>query len=174
VIIEIDSYSPEQTIQIGKQFAHFFLENLTDREAHLPPNIITLEGELGVGKTLFSRSIIHTVAAYTDKTAALPIVGSPTYNLLYHYPLLLPITHIDCYRINDEAELENIGIRDYFKKPGLILVEWASILEEFWKKSNMNILFLQQKNKMVLQFTLKDFYHPEQKKMLSQWLKLET
>lgn len=84
--------------------------------------IITLDGDLGAGKTHFSKSF----ARYLGVTA---LVNSPTFTIIKEYEGYIPFYHMDVYRISED-EAADLGLDEYFYGQGATLVEWASIIPD--------------------------------------------
>ena len=87
------------------------------------PRFIALFGDLGVGKTAFTRG-------FTAEFAKNARVKSPTFALVNEYKgEELSVFHFDMYRITDEDELYSIGFYDYQERDGICLVEWSENIE---------------------------------------------
>ena len=103
------THSPEETAHLAGTIGKIIREG----------TVICLDGELGVGKTLFVRALARTLGVESDVT-------SPTFNLMNIYEAACPIVHFDLYRITSEEELEDIGFYEYAEAPeGIVLIEWA-------------------------------------------------
>lgn len=84
------------------------------------PLVIYLQGPLGAGKTTFVRALLAALG-YRGR------VKSPTYGLLEHYDFEeFTVYHLDLYRVENEAELEYLGLRDLFGEDTVLLIEWPA------------------------------------------------
>jgi len=94
-----------------------------------PGQVYCLDGELGVGKTVFTKGFARGLHIHEHVT-------SPTFTILNIYESgRLDFYHFDVYRISDAYELEEIGYEDYFYGQGVTMVEWASRIEELIPKN---------------------------------------
>ncbi|KLV25133.1 tRNA (adenosine(37)-N6)-threonylcarbamoyltransferase complex ATPase subunit type 1 TsaE [Niallia circulans] len=84
-------------------------------------DVITLEGDLGAGKTTFTKGIAKGLGI--TKT-----VNSPTFTIIKEYQGKLPLYHMDVYRLKDSDE--DLGFDEYFEGEGVTVVEWAHLIEE--------------------------------------------
>lgn len=98
-----------------------------------PGEIYCLDGDLGVGKTVFAQGF----------AAGLGIAGtvnSPTFTIVQPYEEgRLPLYHFDVYRIGDVEEMEEIGYEDYFYGDGVCLIEWSRLIEEILPRKVIQI-----------------------------------
>ena len=123
----IDLYCRQEadTASLAKQLAASFEQFLTKQSgSHLN---ISLEGDLGAGKTTFARYLIQAMG-HEGK------VKSPTYTLCEPYPLqlkdqVITVHHFDLYRMRDPLEWQEAGFAEHFDVPGICLIEWPEKAE---------------------------------------------
>ena len=109
----IESFRAEDTFALGEEMG---------KEA-APGQVIALSGDLGVGKTVFTKGFAKGLGVKED-------VNSPTFTILQEYDGgRLPFYHFDVYRILDVYDMEEIGYEDYFYGDGVCLVEWAEVVQ---------------------------------------------
>lgn len=96
-------------------------------------DIILLDGDLGAGKTVFSKGIVSKLS---DGKI---IATSPTFVLVNVYDTTPKIYHFDLYRIEDESELDAIGAEEYFYGNGISLVEWPSRVFDYFPSSVIKV-----------------------------------
>lgn len=108
-----ESFCEKDTAKIGETLA---------REAK-PGKIYLLEGDLGVGKTVFAKGFALGLGITEPIT-------SPTFTIIQEYEQgRLPFYHFDVYRIADEEEMFELGYESYFFGQGVCLIEWASLIQ---------------------------------------------
>lgn len=115
-MLECVTNSPEETRALGRKIG----ERLTGGE------IILLHGDLGAGKTLFTKGLAEGLSV-PPKTA----VVSPTFTLVNVYEARLDIVHVDLYRL-DFDEVFELGLEDYMDRRHVMVVEWAEKAESFF------------------------------------------
>lgn len=95
--------------------------------------LITLEGELGTGKTTLVRGALEAEGVSSG-------VRSPTYTLVEYYPLpRFAVAHFDLYRLADPEELEYLGFRDYLNPQTLCLFEWPQRAAGYLQAADLEI-----------------------------------
>ena len=108
------THSPAETERLGEKLA----EKLT------PCAVLAYRGELGAGKTAFTRGLARGLG-YTDP------VTSPTYTIVNEYlGGRLPLFHFDMYRLSSAEDLWDIGWEDYLDRGGVCAVEWSENVTE--------------------------------------------
>lgn len=109
-----ETNSEAETFSLGKKLG----------EEAKAGQVFTLIGDLGVGKTVFTKGLAKGLGITEP-------VNSPTFTILQIYEEgRLPFYHFDVYRISDVEEMEEIGYEDYFYGDGVCLIEWANLIEE--------------------------------------------
>lgn len=117
------SESPEDTFALGKQIG----------ESVTPGSVLTLVGDLGVGKTVFTQGL-------AEGLGIVDAVNSPTFTIVQIYEEgRIPLYHFDVYRIGDISEMDEIGYEDYFYGDGVCLIEWANLIEELLPEQYVEI-----------------------------------
>lgn len=110
----IETYGPDETFTVGKKIG----------ENAQPGQIYTLNGDLGVGKTVFTQGVAKGLGIEDT-------VNSPTFTIVQIYEEgRIPLYHFDVYRIGDISEMDEIGYEDCFYGEGICLIEWAQLIEE--------------------------------------------
>ena len=110
----IDSFCAKDTYELGEKIG----------QMAKPGMVISLTGDLGVGKTVFTQGLAKGLGIEEP-------VNSPTFTIVQVYEEgRLPLYHFDVYRIGDIEEMDEIGYEDYFYGEGVCLIEWADLIQE--------------------------------------------
>ena len=119
-----ETHSMEETRELGRQMG----------TAAGPGDVLTLSGDLGVGKTVFTKGFALGIGV----TEA---VSSPTFTIVQEYHSgRLPLYHCDVYRIGDPEEMDEVGFDDYVYGDGVSLIERAELIEEILPEKRTRIL----------------------------------
>jgi len=129
---KITTRSDEETIELAQNF----------ESEKFPNMVICLNGELGSGKTVFTKGIANALGVKE-------VVTSPTFTIIKEYRGELSLYHMDVYRLN--GNIDGIGIEEYFNKNGIVVIEWADTIKDILPKERIDIKFvILDENKRVL------------------------
>ena len=118
---KITTYSEKETIEVA--------QNLESEK--FPNMVICLEGDLGSGKTIFTKGFAQAVGIEENVT-------SPTFNIIKEYTSgEMPLYHMDVYRL--DGDVADIGIEDYYKKNGVTIIEWADMIKDHLPEERLDI-----------------------------------
>lgn len=118
-----ETHSEDETYAVGVRIG----------ETAQPDTVYALSGDLGVGKTVFTKGIAAGLGITEPVT-------SPTFTIVQSYMGgRLPLYHFDVYRISDIDEMEEIGYDDCFFGGGVSIVEWAEFIEELMPENTIHI-----------------------------------
>ena len=131
---KITTHSEEETLEIA--------QNLESEK--FPNMVIALYGDLGSGKTVFTKGFAHA--------SGIEGVTSPTFNIIKEYDGELPLYHMDVYRVEDDVE--TLGLEEYYSKNGVVVIEWADLIEKYLPEERLDIkIKVVGENARVLVFT---------------------
>ena len=123
-----------ETIEIAQNF----------ESEKFPNMIICLDGELGSGKTVFTKGIANALGVKDSIT-------SPTFTIIKEYEGELPLYHMDVYRL--DGNTDGVGIEEYFNKGGVVVIEWADTIKNILPAERLDIKFkVLDENKRLLIF----------------------
>lgn len=150
-MLEWTTASSEETMALAEALA---------KKLH-PGTVITLEGDLGAGKTTFTKGLAKGLGVSR-------VVNSPTFTIIKEYQGTdYPLYHMDVYRLDEEGE-EAVAFEDYFYSDGVTVIEWASRIEE-WLPSERLELQIKRLNEDQRMITL--IPHGEKMEQLSEELR---
>ena len=115
--------SNEETILVARKFA----------KTLKPGDVVLLDGDLGAGKTVFSKGVVFELSGGKE------IAVSPTFVIVNEYKTNPTVYHFDLYRISDESELYAIGIEEYLYSDAICLVEWPTRIEGIFPENSIKV-----------------------------------
>ena len=119
----ITTRDERETIHVAQNLESEKFENM----------IICLEGDLGSGKTIFTKGFAQALGIEENIT-------SPTFNIIKEYPNgEMPLYHMDVYRL--DGKVDGIGLEDYFTKGGVVIIEWADMIRDYLPEERLDIKF---------------------------------
>lgn len=123
--------SEEETVALGEKMAQ-----------RLPARaVVLLIGNLGAGKTTLAKGIVKGLGA-----AAPEDVSSPTFTLIHEYSP--KVYHVDLYRLDEEREVETLGLEEIFEKEAVVLIEWGERFPGLMPLRHMEIRLEQKSGDM--------------------------
>jgi tRNA threonylcarbamoyladenosine biosynthesis protein TsaE len=115
-------------------------------EVLVAPLMVFLKGDLGAGKTTFTRAVLRSLG-YPGR------VKSPTYGILENYHTdNIDLVHLDLYRIVETGELEFLGLNDLYSERSVFMIEWPERGESVLPSPDLVVNFSHQGDKRVLSF----------------------
>jgi len=120
---KITTKCEEETMEIA--------QNLESEK--FPGMILCLIGDLGSGKTIFTKGFATGLGIEENIT-------SPTFNIIKEYTGgEMNLYHMDLYRLN--GDVKNLGLDEYFTRDGVVIIEWADMIEEYLPEERLDIKF---------------------------------
>ena len=118
---KIVTYTEEDTIELA--------QNIESEK--FPNMVICLMGDLGTGKTVFTKGFAQAMEIDEEVT-------SPTFNIIKEYTTgELPLYHMDVYRL--DGTVEDLGIEEYYTRKGVTIIEWADMIPDYLPKNRLDI-----------------------------------
>ncbi len=118
---KISTKSVLETMEIARNF----------ESEKFPNMVICLDGELGSGKTVFTKGIANALGINE-------VITSPTFTIIKEYLSgEMPLYHMDVYRL--DGNTDGIGIEEYFTKGGIVVIEWADTIKDILPKERLDI-----------------------------------
>jgi len=120
---KITTYSEQETIELA--------QNIESEK--FPNMVICLTGDLGSGKTVFTKGFANALGI--DES-----VTSPTFTIIKEYSNgEMPLYHMDVYRL--DGNTDGVGIEEYFNKGGVTIIEWAKTIRDILPEERLEIKF---------------------------------
>jgi tRNA threonylcarbamoyladenosine biosynthesis protein TsaE len=127
-MLKIISKSADQTYKLGESLGKVLT----------PGDIVCLTGDLGAGKTAFTKGIGIGLDIKE-------FITSPTYTIINEYNGRIPLFHFDVYRLEGVEEMYELGYEEYFFGDGAVVIEWADIVKDIIPQERLWITILRGK-----------------------------
>ena len=122
----VNSLSEDETCDLGRTLARNFKGG----------ELLLLEGDLGLGKTVFARGVARGLGISSEA------VSSPSFTLVQEYRGgRLPMFHVDLYRINDADDVGTLGLDEILESGAVVVVEWGEKLPPFYSRDALTVRF---------------------------------
>jgi len=135
---KITTYSEEETIELA--------QNIESEK--FPNMVICLKGDLGTGKTVFTKGFAQALEVKEEVT-------SPTFTIIKEYTSgEMPLYHMDVYRL--DGKVEDLGLEEYYNKKGITIIEWADMIEDYLPEKRLEIRIKsseEDENKRIITIT---------------------
>lgn len=118
---KVITYSEGETIELA--------QNIESEK--FPNMVICLMGDLGTGKTVFTKGFAQALEVQEEVT-------SPTFNIIKEYTSgEMPLYHMDVYRL--DGNVEELGVEEYYTKKGVTIIEWADMIPDYLPEKRLDI-----------------------------------
>ena len=118
---KVTTYSEDETIELA--------QNIESEK--FPNMVICLQGDLGSGKTMFTKGFAKALEVKEEIT-------SPTFNIIKEYTSgELPLYHMDVYRL--DGKVDDLGIEEYYTRGGITIIEWADMIPDYLPENRLDI-----------------------------------
>lgn len=103
-------------------------------ESLVADDVVALYGDLGSGKTCFVKGVARGLNLSNP-------VKSPSFSIINEYPGKIPLFHIDFYRLEKSAEIEDVGWMEYLDSGGIVIIEWAERVKNMLPLKRIDVYF---------------------------------
>jgi tRNA threonylcarbamoyladenosine biosynthesis protein TsaE len=125
VRLTVHTHDADETIALGERLGSLLRPN----------DVVALRGDLGAGKTTLTRGLARGLGLDAD-------IHSPTFNLIHEHSSVVPLYHVDLYRLETEDDVEALGIDEYLCGGGVSVIEWAERMSGLLPAGHVDIEIL--------------------------------
>ncbi len=122
--MQVTSHSANETKTLGEQMGQSLRAG----------DIVCLYGELGSGKTVFTKGLATGLGVGSGE-----MVRSPSFVLIHRYEGHVPVYHVDLFRLDAPTDLEDVGLRDLLDGEGVVIIEWADKLDALLPEQRLDV-----------------------------------